>query len=80
MMGTEMLRLIHATSANLWRSKFTDNREEDVVQHEGGVDQGHDDPLAGGAPVPGRQGSEAAEAAQQLHAIAHSEWDFGETE
>ena len=54
------LNLVHG-------GQLTDNREEDVVQHEGGVDQGHDDALAGGAPVPGRQGSEAAEAAQQLH-------------
>ena len=60
--------------------QFTDNREEDVVQHEGGVDQGHDDPLAGSAPVPGRQGGEAAEAAQQLHTWSRSEWVFSWTE
>ena len=68
MMGTEIgCEGCFTQPRPTYGGQFTDNREEDVVQHEGGVDQGHDDPLAGDAPVPGRQGSEAAEAAQQLH-------------
>ena len=46
----------------------TDNCEENVVQDEGDVDQGHDDPFATCSSVSGGQGNQAPEAAQQLHA------------
>ena len=50
----------------------TDDCEEDVVQDEGDVDQGHDDPLVSGAPVSGGggggQGYQVPEGAQQHHA------------
>ena len=48
----------------------TDNCEEDVVQDEGDVDQGHDDPLVSGPPVSGGggQGDQVPEGAQQHHA------------
>ena len=49
----------------------TDDCEEDVVQDEGDVDQGHDDPLVSGPPVSGGgggQGDQVPEGAQQHHA------------
>ena len=48
----------------------TDDSEEHVVEDEGDVDEGHDDPLVAGAAaaaVPGGQREQVAEAAQRLH-------------
>ena len=50
----------------------TNDCEENVVQDEGDVDQGHDDPLVGGAPIYGGQWDQVSEAAQQLHARSGS--------